>query len=99
MLLFSKCEDLQLINLYCKSSVLLKSNAQEKTQVKKIDFENCILEHPDIEPNRRIIPSCKQVSLSLKQNSKLIKIEELVKLELHQSTYKDNLTKLPSVLN
>ena len=81
MLLFAKSEQVHLINLNCNSAVLYKP--VQKSIVKKVDFDNCILNHPDIEPNMRILPTSKDVSFSLKQSSRLIKMEGLTKLELH----------------
>ena len=74
MFLFSKCKELHLINLNCQSAVLYKTAEPAETQVSTVHFDNCVLEHPDIEPEMRIVPSCKHVSLCLKYTSKLFQI-------------------------
>ena len=83
MLLFGKCEELLLSSLYCRSAVLYNTAQPVETVVSRVHFEFCVLDHPDIEPGKRIIPSCKHATICFKYTSKLIQMENLVKLELH----------------
>ena len=89
LLLFSRCEQVQLTNISCKSDTVFKAANPFKTQAETALFDKCKLEHPDLEPDKRI--TLENLRLNWKYTSKLFNFEQLRELCLTQSSYQHNL--------
>ena len=62
-----------------------------ETRTNSVEFEDCIIEHPDLDPKQRLVPLNKEVCLSIVLNCKLLDMSQIEHLELKQSAYKKNL--------
>ena len=82
ILIFGKTNKLHLKGINCKSDVLMPLAEQLDTRTNTVEFEDCIMEHPDLDPKQRVVPLYKEICLSIALNSKLLNMNHIEHLEL-----------------
>lgn len=73
LLLFTKCEQVQLSNVICKSDTIFEPANAFENKVETVLFDRCKLDHPDIELDKRI--PVENLRLNWQYSSKLFKFD------------------------
>ena len=78
LFLFSKCVQVNLTNVHCKSDIIFKPSQALETRTETALFDKCKFEHPDLDMDRRI--PLENLRLNWKYTSKLFRFDHLREL-------------------
>lgn len=85
LLLFSKCEEVHLTNIHCKSDTIFEPDHAIKHKVETALFDKCSFEHLDLKLDS-LIP-VDNLRINWQYANKLFKFEQVKELCLTQSSY------------